>query len=227
MSVQYKVLEPPDFLRRDSNRLPGIGTHTESISSPWGECRRSTAQPEAHSYIFVHRRVPPGTHLYCWVDRSTHRVRILPRDFHMAQSGIEPRSSRSKSDTQLLCHDLGFLMRLYSRLFPWLLGLITPAPSFSVFFLSLAPGGLLWSLQPLERTHIDNFDCLFPTRYPSQLGRLMWLRPKRDSNPWPWRNVDGISNHYSHCTIPPHIWTNGKRVFEKWRNDNLLRLRIV
>ena len=41
VSVQYKVLEPPDFLRRDSNRLPGIGTHTESISSPWGECRRS------------------------------------------------------------------------------------------------------------------------------------------------------------------------------------------
>ena len=45
---------------------PIIGTHSFTVSFPWGECRAFSAVEAIHTVpIFV----PPGTH-YCWVARG-------------------------------------------------------------------------------------------------------------------------------------------------------------
>ena len=89
---------------------------------------------------------------------------------------------------------------------PWSLGHITHSPSFhTLSTFTCPPGGLLWSQQQCTpRTHIDTHYSLCPTRYPLQLGGLVWLRPKWESNPCPWRNLDG-ANHSHHYTILPHF----------------------
>ena len=43
----------------------GMGTHSFTVSSPWGECRQFSAAEAIHT-IFR----PPGTH-FCWVDRGS------------------------------------------------------------------------------------------------------------------------------------------------------------
>ena len=55
-----------DFILIPASSWPGIGTHSFTVSTPWGECIAFSAAIAIHTLpIFV----PPGTH-YSWVDRG-------------------------------------------------------------------------------------------------------------------------------------------------------------
>ena len=84
-----------------TSTFPGIGTHTNTISSPRenaAPCLCRQLQPVTNiSFIFI---VPQGTCLYCQVHRGTHGVRNLPKVFlHMTRPRIEPRSLDRESKT--------------------------------------------------------------------------------------------------------------------------------
>jgi len=73
-----------------------------------------------------------------------------------------------------------------------------------ILIFHLPPGAFcgLWShigQQAIWATHI----CLYPTRYPSQLGGLMWHNPMPGSNRRPWSYRDDALTNWA---IAPNIY---------------------
>ena len=85
---------PMDILST-SQLPPGIGTHSFTVSSPWGECNADYSWSWKFTITIVSLYVPPGTH-HCWVDRGNEDSK-LAQGFYAwpVPPGIEPQTSWS------------------------------------------------------------------------------------------------------------------------------------